>query len=450
MKTSSNLKKVLILGSGMVAQPIVSYLLDKGFAITVASLDIERAKALLKNHPRGQAIDWTTDDTEVLNRMVSEHDLTVSLLPYIYHPLVAKCCVTHRKPLVTTSYVSPAMTALDSEARNAGVLLLNELGLDPGIDHMSAMRIIDHVHQKGGKIIDFYSLCGALPAPEAASNPLRYKFSWSPRGVIMASNNGAKSLRDGAIVEIPTSQLFKDIFSVNFKGVGELDVYPNRNSLDYRDIYQIHEAETVFRGTFRYKGWCQTLDALKTIGWLTSEKLTLSNASNLDITIKLSGVSNKKNCKLSVAEFLNTTQNSELMNALAWIGIFDDSPIEQTELVPFDLIADLMIPKMTLKRDERDMVVMMHVFCIETAEGKREVIRSQMLDFGNPEGDTSVARTVAIPAAIGVKLILDGVITETGVHRPVIPTIYNPILDELQALGIKLDEEYGLPDSENL
>ena len=260
------MKKVLILGAGLVSKPMVEYLLEEGFEVIIATRTKEKADRLLGGHRNGRSLAWMTDDMDTLNTMVRDSDLTVSLLPYKYHVDVAKLCLKHRKPLVTTSYVSPAMQELHDDAVKAGVILLNEAGLDPGIDHMSAMRIIDTVRERGGKIEEFYSLCGALPAPEYATNPLGYKFSWSPKGVVLASRNGASYLKHGEIVNVEPINLFKDRFSHFFPGVGELEVYPNRDSVSYVDIYGLKGISTMYRGTFRFKGWCETLDLMKAIG----------------------------------------------------------------------------------------------------------------------------------------------------------------------------------------
>jgi saccharopine dehydrogenase-like NADP-dependent oxidoreductase len=196
------MKKVLILGAGLVVKPMVEYLLDNGIGLLIASPMKDRADEMINGNPLGSSLDWSMDDPETLDRIVSQYDITVSLLPFRYHPEVAAVCLRHGKSLVTTSYIQPEMAAMHEQVRKAGLLFLNEIGLDPGIDHMTAMRIIDHIHGKGGKVEEFYSLCGALPAPESADNPLKYKFSWSPKGVILASRNGAVYLRKGKKVVI--------------------------------------------------------------------------------------------------------------------------------------------------------------------------------------------------------------------------------------------------------
>lgn len=352
--------------------------------------------------------------------------------------------------MVTTSYVKPEMKALDKRAKEAGIIILNELGLDPGIDHMSAMRIIDHVHDKGGKIEEFYSICGALPAPEAADNPLKYKFSWSPKGVIMAGNNSAKYLKRGEIHQIPTENLFKDRFSVDFPDVGTLEVYPNRDSLQYVDIYGIPESQTMYRGTFRHKGWCETLDAMKALKLISDEKTDLTGKSYAEMTAGLIGADNAENIKDKAADFLGLSPEAYALKAIEWLGLFSPEKMNREIDSPFEVTSDLMMKKMPLGDHERDMVVMQHTFLVRLPGGKKEVIKSRMLDYGTPGADSAVARTVALPAAVGVDMILQGKIGVKGVYRPVIPEIYAPILNALEDLDISMIEDFGLPESENI
>ncbi|MFH1937789.1 MAG: saccharopine dehydrogenase C-terminal domain-containing protein, partial [Bacteroidota bacterium] len=277
------MKKVLILGSGLVACPIIRYLLGKGFRVTVASNTPDRAVEMIRGHKNGFSIDWDAGDELTLSSLVAEHDLTVSLLPWTFHLQVAKLCLKHRKSMVTTSYVKPEMKQLDQAARAAGVLFLNEIGLDPGIDHMSAMRIIDHIHNREGAVLEFYSFCGALPAPEFADNPFKYKFSWSPKGVLMACNNDGIYLRHGNVVKIPTTNLFKNPILVDCPHVGILEVYPNRDSLAYVDLYGIPEARTLYRGTFRNQGWCEILDYMKQLNLFSYDSIDMTGMTYADL-----------------------------------------------------------------------------------------------------------------------------------------------------------------------
>lgn len=441
------MKKVLILGAGLVVKPMVEYLFKNNIGIMIASPMKERADEMINNNPLGSSLDWSMDDPAMLERLVKEYDLTVSLLPYKYHSGVARVCLKYGKPLVTTSYIQPEMMAMNDSVKKAGLLFLNEIGLDPGIDHMSAMRIIDYIHNRNGKVEEFYSLCGALPAPEAADNPLKYKFSWSPKGVVLASRNGAFYLKKGKEVQIDPVNLFKDIFSYNFKGIGDLEVYPNRDSVSYIDIYGIPEAITIYRGTFRYKGWCETLDVMKHLGMLDDTVKNYYGLTYEDFLSERAGLEVKG--LVEKLKKLPAVANKPIaMKSLEYLGFFSNEKLQYHETTPFEITSDRMIKKMFLTGNERDMVVLQHIVLASFPDGKREVIKSSMIDYGTPATNTSISRTVALPAAIAVRMILEKKIEITGVCRPVIPQIYNPVLDELKTLGIEMKEEYGLPESE--
>ena len=458
------MKKVLILGSGLVAKPIIRYLLKKNFHVTVASNTPDRATEMIDGDPRGEVIDWDASEEMKLDSMMAGHDIVVSLLPYTFHVGVATLCLKYRKSLVTTSYVKPEMKALDALAREAGVILLNELGLDPGIDHMSAMRIIDHIHDHEGTVLEFYSFCGALPAPEAAENPFKYKFSWSPQGVLMAGNNDGNYLHRGKVMNIPTIDLFKNPFLVDCPRAGMLEVYPNRDSLAYVDLYGIPEARTLFRGTFRYQGWCEIMDEMKRMNLFSYDPIDMTGMTYADLLSRQLAVGSNQIAQgtehraqdiphhftTSPLHHGTTVPPHHGTTALQWLGLFDNVPMNRTLASPFDVVSDLMIRKMTLGDHERDMIVIQHTFLAGYSDGRKEVIRSRMLDFGIPGGDTAVARTVALPAAIGTEMILKGEISAVGVHIPVIPEIYTPILNQLKTMGIRMEEEYGLPLSENI
>ena len=444
------MKKVLILGAGLVAKPMVQYLLSRQYKVTVASNTPERADEMIRNYPEGRSVFWEAGEDDMLDLMVAEHDLTVSLLPYRFHVMVAKHCLKYKKNLVTTSYVKPEMMELNEEVNKAGILFLNEMGLDPGIDHMSAMRIIDKIHNGEGAVLEFHSICGALPAPEAAGNPFRYKFSWSPKGVVLAGNNDAHFLHHGKEVFISTKDLFKNPFVVDFPGVGKLDVYPNRDSMEYQSIYGIPEARTVYRGTFRYPGWCETLDVMKRLSLLSQDTYDMTGLTYAGMICRQIGATSQHDCRRQVADYLGIPLSSYALDALDWLGLFSDEPMNRNTDSTFEVISDLMISKMELGPDERDMVVLQHTFLAAWPDGRKEVIRSRMLDYGSPATDTSIARTVALPAAVGVEMILEGKIAAKGVHIPVIPEIYNPVLDRLEQMDIRMIEEYGLPLSENV
>lgn len=441
------MKKVLLLGAGMVVKPMVEYLLENRYSLLIASPMKERADELIKGNPLGSSVDWYMDDHDTLEKLVNEYDITVSLLPFKYHADVAKVCLLYRKSLVTTSYVQKEMLEMDEDAKNAGVLFLNEIGLDPGLDHMSAMRIIDHIHDNGGLVEEFYSLCGALPAPEAADNPLKYKFTWSPKGVILAGRNSALYLKKGKKVFIESADIFTDRFNINFPGIGDLDVYPNRDSISYMEFYGIPETKTMYRGTFRFKGWCETLDAMKRLKMLDDSVRNYDGMTYAEFLADR-GSMEVADLKKNIALKLGLPEVSPAIESFEYLGFFSNEKLQYSETTPFEITSDRMIRKMLLSDDERDMVILQHVLLAAYPNGKKEVIRSSMLDFGSPSTNTSIARTVALPAAIAVKMILEKKIEITGVHRPVLPQIYIPVLNELKTLGIEMKEEYGLPESE--
>lgn len=434
------MNRVLVFGAGLVARPLVRYLLDRKFEVTVASRTLSRAEALVEGYANGRATAFDiTKEPDRLDDLIEGADLVVSLLPYIYHVQVARVCVRHRRHLVTTSYVKDEMRALDGAAREAGVILLNEIGLDPGIDHMSAMRVIHRVHAAGGKVRSFRSYCGGLPAPDANDNPLGYKFSWSPRGVVLAGRNDARYKENGQIVEVPNARLFATHFVMWVEGLGDLEAYPNRDSLPYIDLYGIPEAETMYRGTLRNLGWCDVMQKLNELGYFSlEERPDLPGRTFRQVMADLIGKPDTADLKADLAAHLNVSPNSGVMMALEWLGLLDDIPVPPKNTL-LDILADQMLAKMPYREGERDMVVLVHEFVVAYPD-REERISATLLDFGIPGGDTAMARTVGLPAAIASRLILEGRIRLTGVHIPVVPEIYEPVLGELAALGIEVKE----------
>lgn len=435
---------VLVLGAGMVAGPLVSYLLDQSdINVKVASRTLAKAQKLIGDNPKGSAetLDVEKPDSEKkLEELVSSADLAVSILPYVHHVTVAKLAIKHKKNMVTTSYVSDAMRALDEQAKNAGIIVLNESGLDPGIDHMSAMRIIHQVEEKNGKVISFKSTTGALPAQESNNNPYGYKFSWAPKGVLLASRNAAQWLENAKEISIPGENLFENYYIQDVPGVGSFENYPNRNSIPYKDIYGLSDAETVYRGTFRNVGWCETLKSIVELGWLSDEPVAgFTGKTYGELTGKLIDAKSDSDIANEVASFLGLKPYSAVIKRLEWLGLLGKEKLPEDKNNPLDYLNVISLKKMSMGKNDKDMVVMLHEFVAEYPD-KKEYITSTLLDYGIPGGETSVARTVGIPAAIAVKLILQGKIEEKGVHIPILPEIYNPILDELEEIGIKFEE----------
>ena len=419
------MKRVLVLGAGLVSRPIVRDLLSHGVGVTVADQDLSRAEALVAGADHGRAAGVDAGNEEALGALVRDADLVVSLLPYTRHVAVARRCLSARRDLVTTSYVSPEMRSLDADAREAGLLFLNECGLDPGLDHMSAMRVLARLRGEGATLDAFWSSTGGLPAPEAADNPWRYKFSWSPRGVLLAGRNAARFLEDGTVVEIPGPELFDHVLPMEVPGLGAFEFYPNRDSLPYAPTYGIDGVRSMFRGTIRYRGWSAILREVGRLGLLDVEPRDWPPGTTWREAMRV----------LSPA----ASPSDPRLAALAWAGCFSDRPIGTRTASPLDLLCATLQEKLAFAPGERDMIVMEHRFDATRGRARRRVV-SRLVAFGEPGGDSAMARTVTLPASIAVRLRLAGRLPLAGVHLPVVPAIYEPVLSEMETFGVRFEE----------
>jgi len=436
------MKKIVILGAGLVARPLVRYLLDQpDFEVEVASRTVSKAIRLINNHPHGTAKELNLKDDAALREEISRADLVISMVPYSFHPKVAKYCIDFNKHMVTTSYVSEIMKNLDGEAKRAGILILNEVGLDPGIDHMEAMRIIHEVEEKGGEITSFISYCGGLPAPEANTNPFGYKFSWSPMGVLLAGKNSAQYIKDGQQIFISSRDLFENYNIIQIEGLGDFEGYPNRNSLPYIDLYNIKSTKTMLRGTLRNIGWCPTLKKIVDLGLLDEEKKEWTGLTYNDFLRRLMNAPLEKDVKKALSNYLNIKEDSDIIKRLEWLDILSDDSLLIDKGSALDILGAKMLEKLQFEKGERDMIILQHTFEASYPDGKKERITSTLINFGIPDGDSSMARTVGLPAAISTKLILEEKIKKTGVYIPILLEIYAPILQELKDLGIEFKEK---------
>lgn len=438
------MKKILVLGAGLVAGAHVRYLLDQpDFHVTVASRTLSKAQDIIRGHPKGEARQLDVADETALEDFIRQADLAVSLLPYVYHPLVAKLCIKHGKQMVTTSYVKETMAQLGGAAKEAGVILLNEIGVDPGIDHMTAMKVIHRVQKDGGEITNFTSWCGGLPAPEANTNPFGYKFSWSPKGVLLAGKNPAHYLKDSQEVFVSGEELFDHYWIVPVEVEGKVidfEGYPNRDSLPYMETYGITTTKSMFRGTLRNVGWCPTLRQIAYLGLLDEEQRDdIAGLTFAQFTARLIGSTG--NLKKHLAAYLKVEEHSLVISNLEWLGFLSDVPLPLPKGAPIDILTARMLEKMQYEEGERDMLILQHEFIAKYPDRKKK-ITSTMIDFGIPHGDTSMSRTVGLPAAISVKLILQRKVNLTGVHTPVVPEIYKPVLEELEQLGLHFTEKW--------
>jgi saccharopine dehydrogenase-like NADP-dependent oxidoreductase len=413
--------------------------MDSGFEVTVASRTVSKAEKLIEGHSLGRALSLNVDDIQAMRRLVQDCEVAVSLLPATRHIEVARACLDMGKHMATTSYVSPQMRALDAEAQEKGLLLLNEMGVDPGIDHMSAMQVVHTEEKAGGTLVGFSSWCGGLPAPEANDNPFGYKFSWSPKGVLIASRNPAKYIKDGGVVDISADRLFTDPARVEIPGVGTFEGYPNRDSASYMDTYGFSDrVKDMFRGTLRNQGYCKLLTQLIRLGLIEDDPQ--QDFSGLTYRGLLEKMFSKPVEETILAKLEVGAPDSPL-EAMKFIGLLSDRPVEIESGSLMDMLADRMQKALCYQPSERDMLLMRHDITFEYEGGKRrERITAIMVDFGIPDGDSSMARTVSLPAAIGTRMLLEGKIQLRGVHIPVVADIYDPVLEELEKMGIGFKE----------
>jgi saccharopine dehydrogenase-like NADP-dependent oxidoreductase len=434
------MKNVLVLGAGLVSRPLVEYLLKKDYNVRIASRTVSKAEALVQGYTNGAALTLNINNQEQLDDLISQSDITISLVPYTYHVQIAELCIKHKKHLVTTSYVSPAMKALHDQAFESGICILNEIGLDPGIDHMSAMQIIDNVKHKNGKVVSFKSYCGGLPSLASNNRPLGYKFSWSPRGVVMAGKNTGQYLENDKVIFIPGNDLFKHYNIIDIDGFGSLEAYTNRDALPYKELYGLNDAHTIFRGTLRNIGWCYTMKKVHDLGLFNNESRSdLKNLTYHDLMLKLIDLDESFDIIDDTAYYLGIERHSTVIKHLEWLGLFSDKKIPTGNNV-MDVFCELLQDKLSMEQNDLDLIVLYHQFIAEY-EDKTELITSTLIDSGIPGGDSAMSRTVSLPAAIAAAMLLREEIKVRGVHIPVQPEIYNPVLEELGHLGVNFSEK---------
>lgn len=438
------MKKILILGAGRSSSNLIHYLLDAAgshdWHVRVGDLDEAVALAKIAGHGSASAFRLNADDATQRSQEVAAADVVVSMLPAFMHPLVAQNCLDHGKHLVTPSYVSDEMKAFSEAAREKGLLFLNEMGVDPGIDHMSAMKVIDHVRAKGGTITSFESFTGGLVAPESDNNPWHYKITWNPRNVVLAGQGTPAAFREeGRLKFIPYNQLFQRITSIDVAGYGRFEGYANRDSLKYLSIYGLEDIPTLFRGTLRKDGYCAGWNALVQLG-LTDDTLKLDGAvikTWAQLTASFLPPLKGKSLREATKAYLLLDDST--LDRLEWLGIFSEEALSIEHGSPAQALQKLIERKWVLHDGDKDMIVMWHRF-VYTLKGKTHEVQSSLVTLGDDEVYTAMSKTVGLPIAIAVKFILNGTFAMRGVQMPVVPAIYDPVLSELSELGITFTE----------
>ena len=440
------MKNILVIGAGRSAVTLIKYLLDNSatnnWQVTVADFSIKLAELAVAKHKNGNAIFFNVNDDKQREKEIADANIVISMLPASLHITVAKDCVRLKKNLVTASYVSAEIAELDESAKQAGVLLLNEIGLDPGIDHMSAMQVIDDIKENGGQLTSFKSFCGGLVHPDYDNNPWNYKFTWNPRNVVLAGQGTAQYIKQGKYKYIPYAKLFERTEVMEILDAGEFEGYANRDSLAYRFAYGLDDIPTLFRGTLRRKGYCKAWNMFVQLG-MTEDTYKVENSENLTYR-EFINLFFPYNNELSVEEkfcsYLNLSKDSEEFKKVEWLGVFTDISIGLENASPAQILQKICEEKWTLSSEDKDMIVMQHQFEY-LQNGEKKKLNSSLLVFGETPRFTSMAKTVGLPVAIAAKLILSGEVKSTGVMIPTSKEIYIPVLKELAGNGINFVEE---------
>jgi len=441
----NNMKSVLILGAGLSNGPMIPYLANHSIKVILASRTLAKAQKMIDGVPNAEAVQADVENDagmSIIAKLIPTVDGVVSMLPYIHHCKVARLAIEHKKHFFTTSYVSDEMKTLNDEAITAGITMINECGVDPGTDHMSAMRLINRFRSQGGKTTKFLSYCGGLPSPANNTNCLGYKFSWAPRGVLLASRNNAHFLLDGAETDTPAKDLFSTYMKDSIEGVGELHCYPNRDSTKYISVYNLQHVKTMIRGTYRFPGWCDTIHQLVQLGFLSLDAAELGGKTYRSLVAGMVGVEDGEGVEAAALKFLSLAADSVVAANLRWLGIFSTEAVPAGTTTLLDSLCHLMQTRMGYAEGERDMIAMKHTFEAEF-DDRVEEWTSSMVYEGQPlpAGPSAMANTVSLPVAIAVRMVLEGKITQRGIVIPIDPEVYNPILDELENVGIKFVEK---------
>jgi saccharopine dehydrogenase-like NADP-dependent oxidoreductase len=446
---------VLILGAGLSSTSLITYFLDhsrRKWKVRVGDINLESARSRINGHENGEAFRFDVYDKDQRRKEIKQASIVISMLPARMHHIVAKCCVEFSRNMVTASYLSPEIKELDHEAREKGIVLMNECGVDPGIDHMSAMQMINLISGQGAELRAFESSTGGLVAPGYENNPWQYKFTWNPRNLVLAGHEGARFLHNGKFKYIPYHKVFSRIETIHVPELGEFEVYGNRDSLTYRETYGLHDLETMFRGTIRRPGFCAAWDIFVQLG-ATDDTYIMENTAEMtyrDFINSFMAYRTDIPVEQKLLNYLGLEKDSGMMERLRWLGIFDETKIGIEGLSPARVLQKILEEKWQLEPEDKDMILMQHQADFEK-RGIRKKRYSTMVCIGQDNKHTAMSLTVGLPLAMVARRILEGKYREKGVQLPIQPEIYNPVLEELKDYGIRfVEEEISYSDSDLL
>ena len=441
------MKKIVIFGAGRSSTSLIEYLLsiaeEQNLLITLLDYNEELAKSKINNHKFGKAHFIDANNPNERLKFIKESQLVISMLPAHMHLGIVKDAIHEKVHVITPSYVTEEIRSLNADAKNNDVLILNEMGLDPGIDHMSAKKIIDEIEDNGGKLTGFESFTGGLVAPESDDNPWNYKFTWNPRNVVLAGQGGAaKFIQEGKYKYIPYNKLFRRTEIIEIEGYGKFEGYANRDSLRYRSVYGLNEIPTMYRGTLRKIGFCRAWNVFVQLG-LTDDSYVIEgseNMTNRDFINSFLAYNPHDSVELKLRHYLGIEQDDYIWEKLVWLGLFEDKKIGLKNATPAQILQKILQDKWSLREEDKDMIVMWHKFNF-SQKGVDKEIRSHMVYIGKDNKFTAMSDTVGLPLGIAAKLLLRGKIKNRGVKLPIEREIYLPVLSELEQLGITFEEK---------
>lgn len=438
IQKGGNMKKVAIIGAGKMTKPLVDYFIDKcGYQVFMVNRTVSTAENIINGRKLGTAVRWSAGEPDALDKIVSQSDIVISMVPKPMHINVAKSCLRCNKNMVTTAYEIPELMALDKEVKKKGLLFLNELGEVPGIDHFGTQLLLDEVKKEDGKILSLKSYGSGLPAYEHNNNPMLYKFSWDPNTVFVAAQTPAQYIENGKKIKVPGDKLFTHFWLTEVEGLGTFETYPNKDVEKYIKPFGLPNNITFYRGLLRYSGYCNNLRNIMELGFLDKETVhKFSNVTYKQLMASLVGSDSTKDLELKVAKYLNVYDNADIIHRLKWLGLFDDRTIDLKEGTKLDVLLDRMLKRMGYEPHESDMIILHIEVIAEFENGRKEKRLATMVNKGIPYGDSAMSRAVALPAAISARLILEGKIKATGLRMPPnLPELYKPVLKELETFG---------------
>jgi saccharopine dehydrogenase-like NADP-dependent oxidoreductase len=446
------MRSILVIGAGRSSSTLIKYLLEhsaeENWKVSVCDIDPQLAERKVAGHPNGKAFGFDALNDELRRELIAQHDLIISMLPAIHHLVVVKDCLALSKNVITPSYINNDIRALGQAFADKGLLVLNEMGLDPGIDHMSAMKLLNEIRGHGGEIKCFESFTGGLIAPESDNNPWGYKFTWNPRNVVLAGQGGVVKFKHGDRYKyIPYHKLFSRTEIIDIEGYGKFEGYANRDSLNYREAYQLQHVPTIYRGTLRRPGFCRAWNILVQLG-ATDDSYVMEDTANMTYRQFINSFlayNPYDSVELKLRAYLKMEHDDPAFQLIEWLGLFKNEPVGLANATPAQILQKRMEEKMNLEPGDKDMIVMWHKIGFEEQGEKRE-INSSLVVIGDDQTHTAMSKTVGLPLGIAAKLMLNGSIGIKGARLPIHEEIYEPVLKELAELGMSFNEKEVEPD----